>query len=295
MKLSHIHTLLIILACLLIPDPSLGQRKAYRIGPEDVLTITIYAGGEKQDEVDLTVSVQGTINAPFIGIVKAKDLTTSELEEKMTKPLARDYFVDPKIYVRLKEYHSLHYYISGAIKNPGLYEMSSTASLLELIAKAGGVLDDRSDRAYIMRSAGDEAQTGEDMEGLSANIDPLKIDLQRLLEGGDMSINPILEPGDVVYIPPKQAIDQSASKVYVEGQVKSPGVFDFQPGTTALNLCIRAGGFVKFAAPNRTRIIRKNGDKVEVIKINLDHVQAGKIPDIELKPGDRVFIPESWL
>jgi polysaccharide export outer membrane protein len=64
---------------------------------------------------------------------------------------------------------------------------------------------------------------------------------------------------------------------------------------TAMNACIMAGGFDTFAAPNRTRIIRKKEDGVEIIKINLDDVTKGKIQDIELKPGDRIHVPETWL
>ena len=56
-----------------------------------------------------------------------------------------------------------------------------------------------------------------------------------------------------------------------------------------------AGGFGKFSAPNRTRVIRKKGDGVEIIKINLEKVKEGKAKDIELKPGDRIHVPESWL
>jgi polysaccharide export outer membrane protein len=57
-----------------------------------------------------------------------------------------------------------------------------------------------------------------------------------------------------------------------------------------------AGGFDTFAAPNRTKIIRSlTADQREIIKINLNHVKAGKIPDIELKPGDRIHVPETWL
>jgi polysaccharide export outer membrane protein len=62
-----------------------------------------------------------------------------------------------------------------------------------------------------------------------------------------------------------------------------------------MNACIMAGGFSKFAAPNRTRIIRKQGDIQETIKINLNDVRKGKIPDIELRPGDRIHVPETWL
>ena len=62
-----------------------------------------------------------------------------------------------------------------------------------------------------------------------------------------------------------------------------------------LNACIIAGGFAQFAAPNRTRIIRKEGDKQVVRKINLNDVKKGKIADIELKPGDLIHVPETWL
>ena len=36
-------------------------------------------------------------------------------------------------------------------------------------------------------------------------------------------------------------------------------------------------------------------DKLEIIKINLNHVKEGKIRDVSLKPGDRIHIPETWL
>jgi polysaccharide export outer membrane protein len=99
----------------------------------------------------------------------------------------------------------------------------------------------------------------------------------------------------VVYIPLEKALNQAESNIYVEGEVKKPGVYNYQPGLTALNACIMAGGFDNFAAPNRTRIIRSTGDGQEIIKVNLDDVKEGKIPDVELKPGDRIHVPETWL
>jgi polysaccharide export outer membrane protein len=56
-----------------------------------------------------------------------------------------------------------------------------------------------------------------------------------------------------------------------------------------------AGGFTKFAAPNRTRVIRHQGDKKAIIKINLNDVKNGKIADVKLLPGDRIQVPETWL
>ena len=278
-----------------IDERSHAQTTGYRIGPGDVLSLRILAGGEEQHAAQLTVSSQGIINAPFIGSIKAAGLTVSQLESQITEPLAADYLVDPEVTVTVSEYHSLHYYISGAIGSPGLYEMKSQPTLLELIAKAGGVSANRGNIAYILRppEKSDPAKTKSD------NSDPpkppLKIDLKKLLDQGDMSQNIVLQTGDVVYVPLSTSLNLAESKIYVEGEVQSPGAYDYQEGMTALSACIMAGGFSKFAAPNRARIIRQDGDKQKVIKIDLEDVVEGKIQDVKISPGDRIHIPETWL
>jgi len=272
-----------------------AQPKAYSIGARDVITLIIYAAGKQQEKVDLAVSVQGVVNVPFIGPIKAEGLRISELEALITKPLAKDFFVDPQVNIRIKEYRSLHYYLSGAVKSPGLYEMSSEPSLMELIAKAGGISGDSGNVAFVLRAAANNHGESADNGRPRTHKEPIKIDLKALFGQGDMTNNIILKPGDVIYLPPKKALDVDESKIYIEGEVKSPGVYDYQKGLTALSACIMAGGFKQFAAPNRTKIIRQNGDKVEVIKINLNDVQKGKKSDLELKPGDRIHVPETWL
>jgi polysaccharide export outer membrane protein len=272
-----------------------AQDKAYRIGPNDVLTLTIYAGGEKQHDADLSVSSRGLIQAPFIGPVKAGGLTISELTSSVTEALAKDYFINPEVNIQIKEYHSLRYYVSGAVSSPGLYEMPSEVTLMELIAKAGGALPERGNIAYILRSSEEESTDREHKGDPSNPKVSVTVDLKRLLDKGDMAQNLVLQSGDMVYIPHQKAANLGESKVYVEGEVKSPGVYEFQEGLTALNACIMAGGFDKFAAPNRTKIIRKKGEEQEIIQINLDEVKKGKSPDIELKPGDRIHVPETWL
>jgi polysaccharide export outer membrane protein len=250
-----------------------------------------------QNQVDLAVSSQGVINIPFIGPVKADGLTIPELETLIKDPLAQDYFVNPEINVRIKAYHSLHYYISGAVNAPGLYETTSEVSLMELIAKAGGASPERGNVAYLFRESTNEIASGSDIENLLSRREPIKVDLKKLMDRGDMSHNMVLHSGDVIYIPSQKSLNVGESKIYVEGEVNSPGVYDFQEGLTALNACIMAGGFTKFAAPNRTTIIRKSDDKGEIVKlkVNLKDVKRGKHPDVELQPGDRIHIPETWL
>ena len=272
-----------------------AQEADYHIGPRDVLHLKIYAGGEIQQEADLTVSQAGMINVPLLGNVKAEGLTLPSLEKAVYEPLARDYFVDPQVTITIKGYHSLRYYISGAVNKPGLYEMTSKATFLELIAKAGGVTADRGNVAYIMREGTQQELSGNVSDRQAPVNSPLKVDLQNLLDKGDMNSNLLLQTGDVIYIPLERALDLGESNIYVEGEVNKPGVYAYQPGLNALNACIMAGGFTKYAAANRARIIRKEGDTQKIIPINLEEVKKGTSQDVKLKPGDLIHIPETWL
>jgi len=280
-------------------NPGVSQANSkesdYRLGADDVLTITIFVGGEKQVETQMVVGNNGSVNVPFIGKVEAGGLTMEEFEKLITLPLEKDYFVNPQIHLQIKEYHSLQFFISGAVKNPGKFELDFIPTVMDLVAKAGGVLPERGNLAYILRGVADREIKDSDMSEVLSKTEPIRVDLIKLLDEGDMSENIRLESGDTVYIPPDTKLDQSATKVYVQGEVKKPGVFEYQPGLTALAACIMAGGFDKFAAPNRAKVIRQSKNGPEIIKLNLDDVISGELPDLPLKPGDRIHIPESWL
>lgn len=282
----------------LCDDMSMGA--AYKIGSGDILSITITAGGEEQARAELTVSSKGDINVPFIGNIKAVGHTTSELESIIARPLEAGYFMDPQVNIQMKEFHNLKFFISGAVSKPGMYELNFYPSVMDMIAQAGGVSEGRGKIAYILKKTTrkmDDTELEAAVKNESVGGEPIRVDLMRLLDKGDMSQNFRLEAGDTVYIPLDKELDLTQTKIYVEGEVKSPGGFDYQPGLTALRACIMAGGFAKYAAPNRTRIIRKNenGKEEEIIKIDLEKVKVGKISDVPLQPGDRIHVPETWL
>ncbi|MCP4021093.1 MAG: polysaccharide export protein [Desulfobacteraceae bacterium] len=274
---------------------SYKNTSVYLLGPEDVVSISILAGGEEQVNKDMVVQTNGHINIPFIGKIKASGLTMEELEKSIIEPLERDYFVAPQVHLQIKEYHSLQFFISGAVKHPGLYELDFIPNIMDLIANAGGVLPERGNLAYILRGVASQNLDPETMEKKLTKTEPIKINLLKLLDEGDMSENVKLKSGDTIYIPLSNKLNQTTTKIYVQGKVKRPGIFDFQPGLTALTACILAGGFDKFAAPNRATVVRQTENGQQTIKINLKKVQTGDLPDIPLKPGDRIHVPESWL
>jgi polysaccharide export outer membrane protein len=286
---------------LLAPCRATAGDKTYKIGQGDILTVQIFAGGAVEETMDLTVSSKGTVVFPFLGEVKAGGLTVYQLTDRVTKPLAQDYFVNPQVIISIKEHKSKKVYITGAVKSPGLHPLEGKTTLLELIAKAGGVTKERSDYAHILRGSMDDLddnplQSNKKISELVQQKKSIQVDLRELLDHGAIGRDVELRSGDVVYIPPTSFVNVRKHKIYVLGDVNKPGAYDYQEGLTALDACILAGGFAKYAAPNRTTITRREANGTQkIIKINLKNVRKGKDEDVPLKPGDRLFVPESWF
>ncbi len=264
----------------------------YRLGPGDVISLTIFAGGKVQNQSILTVSGQGTIPAPFLGEVKAEGLTLNQLIQKITEALKKDYFVNPIVNISIKEYRSKKAYILGEVKKPGLYEIKGNMTLLSLISMAGGINTPKaSNYALILRGQADKIKNYP-IEKIVTKEKGIKINLKKLFSG-DLSSNVRIMNSDLVYIPSKEGISVSFSKIYVMGRVRKPGAYEFQEGLTVLNACIMAGGFDPFAAPSRASITRIENGKKKIIKVNLERIRDGKDPDVVLRPGDRIYVPQS--
>ena len=95
--------LLGIVLAALVAGPALGADTGYKLGAEDVLAVAIFAGGVVQTPEDLEIEIdsKGVVNLPFLGPVKAAGMTVSALIEMLVKKLAKDYFVDPQVTIRV--------------------------------------------------------------------------------------------------------------------------------------------------------------------------------------------------
>ena len=290
MKHFHLFGLLIVLFMLLSSMETVraADKKGYVLGEKDVVNLVVYAGEKQQIAADLTVDSSGRLSVPMIGAVKAKGLTLAELEQAIREPLAADYFVNPQVILTLKEFRSLSFYITGAVKNPGKYEMDQEPALMDMIGKAGGLAPEYGQTAYVTHDSGVNSGSK------SGHEEVTEVNIPELLESGGNKGNIRLKNGDRVHIPLKTEMDQSKTNVFIDGEVKNPGMYPYRPGLTALNACVMAGGFKEFAAPNRATI-RRSGTKKEVIKVDLDTVKKGSAADTSLQPGDFIYIPETWL
>jgi protein involved in polysaccharide export with SLBB domain len=88
----------------------------------------------------------------------------------------------------------------------------------------------------------------------------------------------------------------NSKKIFVFGEVNKPGRFDYTPGLTVIQIIAIAGGFGRRAARNDTRLMRtlENGQR-RIYRIPLDSFDRRRFLNRYLRPGDMIYVPESWF
>jgi polysaccharide export outer membrane protein len=123
-----------------------GCRGEYVIGPEDVLDVAVW------DNTPLTRTVpvrpDGKISLPLLNDVHAAGLTPMQLRDRLAKALI-EYIPSPAVSVLVREIHSFKVAVLGQVKTPGRYEIKDRATVLDLLAMAGG-LTEYADRGRIV-------------------------------------------------------------------------------------------------------------------------------------------------
>lgn len=238
----------------------------YIIGPGDVLEISVYDHADLQTRV--RVGSGGTIVMPLLGQVQVSELTITKVGEKITALLADGYLVNPQVNAFVIEFRSKKVVVLGRINQPGLIELSGSINLLELISRAGGLQADAGETATVKRK----------VEGKDKII---PVDLDSLIQGGDLSQNiPILD-GDTVVI-------SKSGMCYVTGEVKKPGSYPCKGGTTVLKMIALANGFTGKASKGGVKIVRVMGDKKTVYDdVDLDTTLVFD--------NDVIVVPESFF
>jgi polysaccharide export outer membrane protein len=98
---------------------------------------------------------------------------------------------------------------------------------------------------------------------------------------------------DFVDIPNVSVIVMEANsfKVFVSGQVKTPGVVRLRSETSILQLVPMVGGFTDWANEKKILVIRKEGGQEKRITINYKRIVSGKDPNFVLRSGDTIIVP----
>jgi len=86
-------------------------------------------------------------------------------------------------------------------------------------------------------------------------------------------------------------MESNSFKVFVSGEIKTPGVHRLRSETSLLQIIPMAGGFTEWANPKKVLVIRReDGREVRMI-VNYRKMVDGKVPALILKPGDTIIVP----
>ena len=158
----------------------------YIIGSEDVLYIHVW----KEEHLSRTVPVRidGKISLPLVDEIQAAGLTPLQLKELLMKRLKE--FVDvPNISVIVMEANSFKIYISGQVRNPGVYRLRSETSLLQIIPMAGGFTEWANQKKILII----RKENGKEKR--------MTVNYKKIVKGDDLSSNIILKSGDTIIVP----------------------------------------------------------------------------------------------
>lgn len=250
----------------------------YVIGGMDLLEINVY---QEQDlSGTFRVSASGYIPFPLVGDVQVAGLTPPQAQEKLEALLRDGYLKRPQVAVAVKEYRSKGVSVLGAVSKPGFYQLwGGRVTMLDLLSMAGGVSLEEGSKSLILLRRDAHGET----KSITFNLD-------RLLKEGDAALNVAVQPHDAIYV-------AKADAIIIYGEVKNPGTYPIE-GTsmTVLQALSKAGGLTPLAAPNRTRIIRVDGNVERTIRVRVGDIIAGeRMKDIALRPGDVIVVPESYF
>ncbi len=255
----------------------------YKIGPKDVLEITIWQGAEAKKE-EVQVTSDGKISFGFIEDLDVAGLTERQLDDKVTILMGR-YIKNPSIDVRVKEFKSYSVMVLGAIqastnRGPGRYNLSGRTTVLGAISMAGGPRSD--------------ANLG-DIKVRRKNGQSTTLNLFKTMVEGDQSQNIPVDDDDMIYVP---QVTKEDNRVYVFGEVSKPGIVTFKGNKLSMfDAIAQAGGVTVFAHEEDTRIVRGDISQPEVILADYEKLveEGDYTQNIDLLNGDLVYVPRSAM
>ena len=290
----------------------------YIIGPGDQITVTdrtlrdLFGQVEKYD---LVVSSDGYISIPLPDGTQqnllAAGLTLEELSNDVRELFSKT-LRNPLVFLQISRYRPINVYIGGAVVKPGVYKVETTTtqeggktsastlntfglSLTQAIQLAGGVRA-RGDIKNITVTKG-------------VSVTKKIIDLKEIITGNDPSQDINLQPGDTVFVPFTDNIENQAQThvlllgklayqeipVNIVGEVKKSGSYLLSNDSTLVDAIGNAGGLNEVGTMKKIRLSRFDSTGIyRTDEINIhDILEKGiSFDEIAIRPNDTIeFVP----
>jgi protein involved in polysaccharide export with SLBB domain len=247
------------------PITSIPVSNDYIIGPGDEVKVLMW--GRLDAFYTLAVDSEGVINYPKVGPLTVAGLTFGELKELIRAKA--ESITGVNVNVSMGKLRTIQIFVLGEVNSPGLYTVSSLATVTNALLASGGPTALGSLRKVELKRHGKTITV---------------IDLYAFLLRGDTSADMRLMPGDSIFIP------QTGPMVAVSGNVKRPAIYEMMDDRTLQSAIDLAGGLRPRAYNQRIQIERAFQNRVQIVlDISYDELQQKK--PIPLMDGDliRVF------
>jgi len=260
----------------------------YRVGPRDILNITVWEHPEltipagefrSAESAGNTVGEDGTIFFPYAGVIKAADKTVEEIRAELTQKLSV-YIEQVQLDVRVISYRSQRVYVVGEVVKPDTQLVKDIPlTVLEAISNSGGTKPEADLRSIT----------------LTRDNKTYSINLLSLYEGGDLTQNVMLKHGDVLNVP-----DSAFNKVFVLGETTLGGTNASRTRSVSMNkgrmtmteALSEGGGISQFLADaSRVFLFRSGIGKPEIFLLDAQSPDAFLLAErFPLEPRDVIYV-----
>lgn len=256
-------------------NESLGP---FKVGPEDVLAVTLTVAGETQLFPTLQVRVdrQGNVDLPLVGQVQVANSELEDVEDAIQATYVPAVYQQAVVHVSLLKAHTTNVLVIGTVLSPGLVELpDNQRNLLYAIVRAGGVSNTASGVVTLQRIRQPDQK-------VTLNLtDPLQLSQA-------LALDP-LQDGDILAVHAA-----TPNVIFMGGLVNAPRPQIYPAGTriTVLQAIAASGGLRTDVTPKEATLIRRMPDGQDVhVKLDLDRLANGKDQNITLAAGDIFWVP----
>ena len=236
----------------------------YIVGPGDEIKILMW--GRLDAFYALEVNNEGVINFPKVGPLTVAGLTFGELKELIRAKA--ESITGVNVSVSMGKLRTIQVFVLGEVKSPGLFTVSSLATVTNALLASGGPTALGSLRKVELKRQG---------KVITA------IDLYEFLLKGDSSADMRLMPGDTIFIP------QTGPMVAVSGNVKRPAIYEMKEDRSLQNALDLAAGLRPRAYNQRIQIERAFQNRVQIV-LDISYEELLQKKPIPLMDGDLIRI-----
>jgi polysaccharide export outer membrane protein len=229
----------------------------------------------------LIVDAMGQLHVPLAGDIQVGGKTLSQAEKAVELGLRRyDRFVRANLIITRLDGHTAA--VVGAVTTPGRFEARPGMRLADLLALSGGASIAQVHQVPTLTGSLELARLVRDGETVPVSL--------LLARQGDPKHNIRIRAGDHLYVPPV-----TDRMIMVLGEVAQAQPMAYRTGIRLTEVLARAGG-VDSARGDRKdiRIVRGSLREPQIYTTNLKALMSGKATDVELAPGDIVYVTKAW-